>query len=614
MKPNPLLKVFFVLSYLVPTLVINAQIGLKELSLEKQIQNSNTVVEGKVKSKKSFWNAQDGLIYTANTIEVYKVFKGKSVSTIDVITLGGTVGLKALIANPSLKLQVGDIGVFTLIENDDLSPTTKSDSVLKQFKPYGSIQGFYKYNLYSDVAVNPFNKKQGIKSSFYSEIMSFIKKQYVEVEVFDAVNKTSVFNKGSLFVPSGIAFSPTTASAGTGTVLTITGSDFGGTTGTVWFSNADDGGATFVSALGTQVLSWSDTQITVEIPSNAGTGPIMVEDAVSASAVSAASLTVSYAEINVIYDANGTIPPEAYPVQHVDINGSGGYTLEMFTDFFDNSEHDGAKVAFESALNEWVCQSGVNWVISGSATSVDIVDYESDPTGANGAPVNVIRFDNGSELDTNVLGVCYSWYSGCGGAGGIDWYVGEMDIVFDSETNWHFDTGLPEFSEYDFQSVALHELGHGHQLGHVIDVVSDGDNLDDVMHYAISNSEQQRVLSANNIIAANDVQSRSTSLMVCGQSLMTDASCPLSIAEEELKQAITLYPNPARNEVFIKNDSFINLDKAVIYDISGRLVSEYDLSNTVRTKPISLIGVSRGIYFVKIHSERAFVTKKIILE
>ena len=90
-----------------------AQVSIKETSLKNQIDNSSLVVEGKVISKKAFWG-DDGLIYTANTVEIYKVFKGELVETIEVITVGGTVGSRALISSTSLKLRENDTGIFML--------------------------------------------------------------------------------------------------------------------------------------------------------------------------------------------------------------------------------------------------------------------------------------------------------------------------------------------------------------------------------------------------------------------------------------------------------------------------------------------------------------------
>lgn len=579
-----------------------AQASLVEIPLQQQVERSSLIVEGKVIAKKSFWNENNGLIYTANTVEVYKVFKGDAIETIDVITVGGTVGLRALIANHSLKLYSGDIGIFTLY-NSNVSNSLSGKTVNKQYRPYSS-QGFYRYNLFSDLAANEFNKKKGIKTSFYNEIINLTGQGYVQIKEFDP-NYKSKRSKG-LLPPSSLTLNKSVVTAGTGDELIITGTGFGAIKGKVWFSNSDGGGANLIAALDSQV-TWSDTSITVEVPSKAGTGSVVVEDSDNDESPPAA-LTVSYAEINVRFSGND------YQVQHISDNGSGGYTWEMYTDFFNDTEHPGAKAAFERAFDKWVCETGVNWEISDTATSTDVIgivdfvapfDGELDPEG-----VNVIRFDNGSELGAGVLGTCYSWYSSCNGT---DWWVSELDIVFDDARNWYFGTGSPGPAEYDFESVALHELGHGHQLDHVIDPVVNGNNMDDVMHWAISNGESQKVIGTNNSTAANNIQTRSESTMLCAQPLMTGASCQLSVDEDQLEEVISVFPNPHRGQFQIKNASFINLQKAVIYDISGRQISVHDLTNSQRAHTIDMLGVSSGVYFVNIQSNLASITKKIVL-
>lgn len=138
------------LSFITHTL--SAQVTLKETPIKQQVNKSSLIIEGKVVSKESFWNKDNGLIYASNTVEVYKVFKGQLITKVDVITVGGTVGLRALIANPSLKLNIDDIGSF-MLENTDIV-NTKQKYSNKQFKPYGSLQGFYKYNLRDDIVVS----------------------------------------------------------------------------------------------------------------------------------------------------------------------------------------------------------------------------------------------------------------------------------------------------------------------------------------------------------------------------------------------------------------------------------------------------------------------------
>ncbi|WP_198513439.1 T9SS type A sorting domain-containing protein [Confluentibacter lentus] len=599
MKKN---TIFLVLLLLFNIKIVFAQSFLREIPLSQQIENSSLVIEGKVTSKKSFWDAEHRLIYTSNTVEVYKVFKGKYIETVEVITVGGTVGLDALISSTSLKLREGNIGVFMLY-NSNINLSQSKQNNTNEFRPYSSSQGFYKYDLYGNTASNPFGKRDNIKSSFYKEITDKTRADYINVKSFD----TSIYAKEATVnkVLAITNFTPTTATAGTKSILTINGSGFGASPGTVSFADADDGGASFMDALTTQIVSWSNTTIQVEIPSGAGTGKVRVNGV--STFTSADDLTIEYSETNVEYDpdddtedtppgTNGPLERRAYNVQH--IGGNAGL-WRMQTDFFNDTEHPGAKAAFERAIETWRCNTGINWTISSSATSIDIV---------SGSDANVVRFDNGAELDAGVLGTCYSFYLGCGSYPNYNWYVVGMDIVFDGSTNWNFGPDGTTALEYDFQTIALHELGHGHQLGHVNDA-------NDLMNWSIGSNEEQRVLASSNILAASIVQTRSTASSVCGQLDAMDyaGSCSLSVVEDELNNNLLVYPNPVRNQLFIESASTSNLVKAIIYDINGRLISEYNISNPSKVKTIDLLNVSKGMYFLKIKSDTAEVTKKVMV-
>ena len=582
-----------------------SQTLLERVSLGGQVTNSSLVLEGKVISKKSFWNSDNTMIYTANLVEVYKIFKGEYIENVEVITVGGTVGLNAMVSSTSLKLRDGDVGIFTLYDAIDTQVNKKDTQ--KQFKPYSSSQGFYKYNLDDDFASNPFGKKSGIQSLLYKEIMNITKSNFIEVSKLNtssSPNKTISTNKTN--APAITNFSPTSAAAGTKQILTINGSGFGATKGKVGFSSADDGATSFFNALNTQIITWSDTQITVEIPSEAGTGKIRVTDNSTPSplnTISSSDLTINYSESNIDYDpdGSGSLEPVAYKVQHFDQNLSGGYRWIMQNDFFNDVEHPGAKASFERALETWRCTTKINWTISPNPTFFD--NNANDGT-------NVVRFDNGSELPNGVLATCYSWYEGCGTYPNLNWYVASLDIVFDDNAPWNFGPDPTTNLQYDFQSVALHELGHGHQLGHVVDTNND------VMHYNISLAEDQRILGPSNITAANNVQLRSTTTSVCSKGSMTNysGSCALGIEDETLNNEVTIYPNPAKNQFFIKNESTLNLSKVIIYDVSGRLISKIDFINAKKTETINLQGASKGLYFVNIYSDNTVTTKKLVLE
>ena len=72
-------------------------------------------------------------------------------------------------------------------------------------------------------------------------------------------------------------------------------------TGEVRFSEADEVGAEFISGAASEILSWNDTQIVVQVNEGAGSGPIQVIRSTGEQITSSQSLTVNYAIINVEY-------------------------------------------------------------------------------------------------------------------------------------------------------------------------------------------------------------------------------------------------------------------------------------------------------------------------
>jgi len=567
-----------------------AQGALYEIPLAQQVEESSLIIEGKVIAQEGFWNQENANIFTLNTIEVYKVFKGQAVTRIEMITPGGQVGMNAEKVTPSLGLNVNDVGVFTLTPTNVILSNGKNNLMTA----YSGPQGFYRYETFTNKVVNPFKVIEGVETNFYPMLTSHTRVPFVEVKQFKVPQISNVETRGSVNITN---ISPTTVTSGTGTVLTITGSGFGGTPQTVGFTNADDGGATYTFAASTQILSWSDTTITVEIPSEAGNGNVAIIDnpPTMVLALSGQNLSVDYAHINATADlgASGLWTDDT---QHYNDNGNGGYTWQMFTDFDANTP---ANESFMRAFNTWRCTTDIYWEM-GATTA-------TDATALDG--INIVRFDNGSELPVGVLGVCTSYFSGClqPPPTDVEWIITELDITFDDGVTWEYGPALPSVSEYDFESVAVHELGHGHQLAHVIDSNA-------IMHYAIANGDSNRTLSSDDIDAGNALQTRSTGTSVCGAPVASEWDCTLSNAEFDLTGTIAIYPSPATEVLFIRNNSFISLYNLTIYDINGRIVKQQDLRESNELFSVDVSQLSDGVYFAKIATENGTLTKKIIIE
>lgn len=581
---------------------VNAQMHLmSEVSLDEQVRNSKMIVEGKVLSSKSMWNEDHTQIYSVSEIDVYKVFKGEPLGTVEVVTLGGVVGFEAEIVHPSLTPHKNEVGVFILEEENELRFESSSNTSEK-FKPYAGSQSFYKYNRFDKLAANGFSIKNDI-NAFYNELKGLSGETIIDLGNFDFETYSDFSNNIAVAISS---ISPTTITAGTGSILTISGSGFGTTTGTVSFRDADTGGATYIDVLDSHIVSWNDTQIQVVVPAsatvngagNAGTGTVRVTHASDTTFATSTTLTISWAVTNVPYDWGNGLGYQDTPTRHRDIDDNGGYTWQMFTDFDAASS---PKATFETAFDSWRCETGINWTF-GAVTTTDAVASDG---------INIIRFDNG-ELPSNVLGRCTSYYSAnCGFTDGdLYWYVAEMDINFNEDISWYYssDGGSIGFTEYDFESVAVHELGHGHQLPHVI-------NSGAIMHYSIANSIVSRTLSVGDIAAGNDVQGRSVLGNPCiAEPDMTAYNCTASLEDQLLASGLEIYPNPTRGILQIRNNSDQTLESYEIYDISGRQILEGEFDDDLSTKEFNTSSLASGVYFIKVNSNVASAAKQFLKE
>lgn len=589
MKNNYVKRHVLILFFISLCNLISGQSHSFEIPLNQQVLASTQIIEGEVISSQSFWDVNRLNIYTIHTVEVFKVFKGEVLSSIEIITEGGIVDMKAQITTPSLKLSVGDMGVFMLEENK-IQFSSNNSAILKKYQPYSSFQGFYKYNAFENKASNPYVIIEGISQQFYDMIMAQTQFGFIKVTEFDINDYMASLLQNRAAGGIGISnFSPEIISGGTKSVLTINGTGFGNDVGSVSFRDANDGGATFFTALASEIVSWSDTQIQVEVPSRAGTGTIRVVSSIGPSTTSSSNLTVIFSEINLTSDNI------AYQTQHIDDNGNGGYNWSMNINFYLNTA---ANQSFTRALDTWRCETGINWDINATFTTVNVAAADN---------INIIRFDVGNELPDGVLGRNTSYFNGCTDGSTIDWFVSELDIVFNDATNWQFGPAAPNGTQLDFETVAVHELGHGHQLAHVIDPNA-------IMHYSINYAAMNRTLAVNDILGGEDVQLRSTTIPVCGLGLMTNHSCSLGIDENDLDSHILIFTNPLKNEIIIKNSSYYAIQNIGVYEVTGRSIKSLNFQQPMEQYTIDSRNFSSGVYFILINAEGNILTKKIIVQ
>lgn len=166
-----------ILLFRLPALLFLVLIGVQNsfgqltpISLSERIEKATIILEGKVIGQACYWDEAKTHIYTSNLLEVYKLFKGRLLTTrVEIITRGGIVGNQMERISNTLELKLGDVGIFTAIEN-----TTKINTALKltKLKVYAGLQGFIKYDMASRTAKDAFNSYHDIDKEIYAQIAS----------------------------------------------------------------------------------------------------------------------------------------------------------------------------------------------------------------------------------------------------------------------------------------------------------------------------------------------------------------------------------------------------------------------------------------------------------
>lgn len=482
------------------SLVARSQ-GIYQVSTDEKISRSSLIIEGKVVGKKSYWNPSHTMIYTSNQVEVYKVFKGSTEkNVIEVVTTGGAVGNHYIHASHLLQLNKNETGIFFC-----------KGRAAGQFDVYSSSQGFIKYDLARKKASAPFVQYDDIEKNLYTELNNKIG-QRIQIKNptfnIEKISRDLNIRSNSVLAPSISGFSPSRVHAGAlldpdNNVLTINGSDFGTASGSaaVKFAHADfsPGSQSIDVPYDSElILSWSNTQIRLRVPAQAGTGAISVVDKDGAETTSSSDLEVLFSILN----ADLGSPYGIKQFNLGNMNGNGGYSVTYSTSTAGsgvNINTSQAKGTFQRALNTWKESVGLNFIEAGTSNSQTVNTDDN---------VNLIMFDNNNTgldpLASGVLATCYSGITICTSDPDNQALKSGFDIVI---RNTGFSTGSTAFTfgpcppyslpnnAVDLESVLLHELGHAINLGHVVDRVEGSGagttNPAKVMNYSVSMNQRR---------------------------------------------------------------------------------------------------------------------------
>ena len=475
--------------------------GLLPLAPAQRAAQAALVVEATVLGASPY--QAGGHLYTRHCLRVSGLLKGNIADTtgLSIVTEGGRLGARQEMLTNTLQLTNGQQGVLFLYP-------APWPGAAGGWAVYGSRQGFIAYDPATGTAAEPFVRYPAVDAAFYAALARQAGRAAWQVPPQWPARPAPVVAARGTLAPTVSALSPAQLTAGTGTVLTITGSGFGAAQGAgyVAFRNADDGGMTLTRARPADYLQWTDTQIRVRVPSvgsggqPAGTGPVQVSTADQLSTESPAPLTVRYALTNV-ESTDGRL---LQAPTHVALDGAGGLTFGFGPNF---AARPGAADAWQRALATWRCATAMNWQLG-------------PPAAANAIALdgqNIVAFDQGAELPANVLARTTSYYQSCfTGTGSTPFYVAEVDMQFDDGVAFQPGPAPAVAPEIDLESVAVHELGHAQQLAHIIQPRAALPRA--VMHFGLARGQNTRQLSAASDVAGGRrvLRERSFRPLGCG--------------------------------------------------------------------------------------------------
>jgi hypothetical protein len=553
-----------------------AQCSMLPNAFEQKLEQADKVLEGRVVAQTSTFG-ENGQIYTTNQIEVYRVFKGIVGFHEEFITEGGIVGELMQVVTPSVQLKVGDYGLFS--------------------ETAGFATEFVRIDEQSNTVygVKYINDREALYEKVAREIGS------ETIELRRIPQDLMVVKQMNLRAqPQISSITPQHVTAGTQTLLTISGSGFGTQQGSghVAFTNADDGGQSFVALqAGPHYLSWTDTEIQLYVPSAtlfnttiAGSGNVRVQNADGNIVSSTEQLTIDFAKSEVIYDE------ELNETMLVGMQ-NGGYEFSMnlaLQAFLPSSD------LVANSIEKWACNTGVRFSLANQVVAVS--DWGHDD-------VNLLGMSQPGQLPQYLLGKTITTFSGCGTPEGMQWNLIEVDVLLNSDIDWWIGQNAPLGNRFDLATSLLHELGHAHLLQHNNDLTSP-------MYFELTAGSARTNLSVQSDIDGG--------MFIANQALFAQhtcgdephqqhdfSTCNLSVinslAEADTDE-LQAYPNPFKDELIITT-----ADRSQSYrllDATGRLVKAGTINNSEESVSTALL--SSGIYFLEVLTDKTRTTVRLV--
>jgi len=430
---------------------------------------------------------------------------------------------------------------------------------------------------------------------------------------------------------------PNPITAGTNSVLTIQGYNFGNTRGTsqLWMCNDeyDYHHDTIKYFDYIDYLSWNDTEIKFIVPSivdtlfidgfekGVGSGNVIVmrSDGVKSTPNAVSNLEISYSNTNVSIATN-TPSYQKIPVRVIPDYGDTTKYFYLDTSITNTPERE---LAVRTALRYWSCNTFINWAIKDTIESQHFEDnisviYMED--SFHGNPLAKTMLSMGS-ICTDDNGNTIAYYK-------------DIDIGISRDFNnigggtWLYDTSYTQnllSNQHDFFAVAQHELGLAHGLNHVNDTT-------DILYYADKGPHSGYITipywnrlniysSPDAVNGGNYIFQKSQQIHSCDfitQMLPSSSSNCISAISELFNNDVHLfaYPNPLNDVLNVTyNLNHIAILNFTMYDYIGNKIKEINLgkqnigSHNIK---INVNNISSGLYFLSVKINDKVETIKLI--
>ncbi|MFM2393786.1 MAG: hypothetical protein RLZZ546_1768 [Bacteroidota bacterium] len=515
-----------------------------------------------------------------------------------------------IVSNNRISVAIGeDFESYNLNVADYTSNKVKVTIEKKNNEAALEINSFKSQLYHASIRIENFDLQQLLSLSVNEnfELTTFKETQNGEEEIeCNFYNEDITVAIGQLLAPIITTYN-NNVTAGTRTLLTIEGSNFGTIQGTseVWFKNAyKETLNEWIKPPSGDYKSWSSTKIEVYVPGfaypnngnsgirgryYAGSGKFKIHKFDGDSEEK--DLIVNYAA------AKDIIDKKSQPIFLNNENGSGSYTIAYSTAFKNKKDALNNKFtdAFQRALNTWCNETNLNFKIDPNAYPGGSYDVLVDIDNNSGTAI--------ASTMTQIYNAACSIDIENGSPNHPETFLSDImmtgnTIVFHELDASLWDAGNIANDDYNVERVSLHELGHLHGIEH-------SNNTGDLMFY----SPSATTISSNDGVASFYLQNMSGSHNCQSGAYEFATECITKTRNEIVNSNHLIYFEG--NDLVLKTEEEITLVSSEIFSIDGRSLGIFKVFNN---RILALRDyLQSGVYLIALKSDNQIFTSRFII-